>query len=108
MSAASCLARLKAGATLARAEPPPASQPVYSTTRPSSDGIGKVYMGREIAFVMGHQGRVQRLALVLDGPGLDIAARLAGSLLHPDVRHFPVAAKDEAIRWAATQPAPVG
>jgi ubiquinone/menaquinone biosynthesis C-methylase UbiE len=28
----------------------------YSTTRPSSDGIGKVYMGREIAFVMGHQG----------------------------------------------------
>jgi ubiquinone/menaquinone biosynthesis C-methylase UbiE len=32
----------------------PATQPVYSTTRPSSDGIGKVYMGREIAQVMGH------------------------------------------------------
>jgi ubiquinone/menaquinone biosynthesis C-methylase UbiE len=39
-----------------RAEAPPATQPVYSTTRPSSDGIGRVYMGREIAFVMGHQG----------------------------------------------------
>src|SRR6266699_3426440 len=34
----------------------PATQPVYTTTRPSRDGIGKVYMGREIAFVMGHQG----------------------------------------------------
>jgi SAM-dependent methyltransferase len=27
---------------------------VYTTTRPSADGIGKVYMGREIAQVMGH------------------------------------------------------
>ena len=62
-----------------------------------------------IRFVAGHQGRVQRLALVVDAPGLDIAARLAGTLLHPDVRHFPVAAKDEAIRWAAApQPVPVG
>jgi ubiquinone/menaquinone biosynthesis C-methylase UbiE len=29
---------------------------VYSTTRPSADGIGKVYMGREIARVMSHEG----------------------------------------------------
>jgi ubiquinone/menaquinone biosynthesis C-methylase UbiE len=35
---------------------PAATQPVYSTTRPSSDGIGKVYMGREIARVMSHEG----------------------------------------------------
>ena len=28
----------------------------YTTTRPSADGIGKVYMGREIAQVMGHLG----------------------------------------------------
>ena len=37
----------------------PATQPaapVYSTTQPSADGIGKVYMGREIAQVMGHLG----------------------------------------------------
>jgi ubiquinone/menaquinone biosynthesis C-methylase UbiE len=32
------------------------AQPVYTTTSPSSDGIGKVYMGREIAQVMGHLG----------------------------------------------------
>jgi FkbM family methyltransferase len=30
--------------------------PVYSTRPASRDGIGKVYMGREISFVMGHQG----------------------------------------------------
>ena len=28
----------------------------YQSTTPSPDGIGKVYMGREIAQVMGHQG----------------------------------------------------
>jgi ubiquinone/menaquinone biosynthesis C-methylase UbiE len=28
---------------------------IYSECKPSADGIGKVYMGREIAHVMGHQ-----------------------------------------------------
>ncbi|MCD2195261.1 STAS/SEC14 domain-containing protein [Actinomycetospora endophytica] len=56
-----------------------------------------------VRFVAGHQRRVERLALVVDAPGLDIAARLAGLVLHPEVRHFPVAAEDEAIRWATEQ-----
>ena len=30
--------------------------PVYAATQPSADGIGKVYMGREIARVMSHEG----------------------------------------------------
>ena len=41
------------------ATPPPAApaeRPVYETRPASPDGIGKVYMGREIAQVMGHQG----------------------------------------------------
>src|SRR3954466_15519369 len=29
--------------------------PIYSECKPSADGIGKTYMGREIAHVMGHQ-----------------------------------------------------
>src|SRR3954447_24350050 len=51
-------------ATAAEAPPPPrpaaaaapatAPAEVYTTTRPSADGTGKVYMGREIAQVMGH------------------------------------------------------
>ncbi|MSO96734.1 MAG: methyltransferase domain-containing protein [Rhodospirillaceae bacterium] len=32
------------------------AQDAYTTKPPSSDGIGKVYMGREIAQVMGHLG----------------------------------------------------
>ncbi len=32
------------------------SAPLYSRKTPSRDGIGKVYMGREISFVMGHRG----------------------------------------------------
>lgn len=34
----------------------PSTQPTYQSCPPSADGIGKVYMGREIAQVMGHQG----------------------------------------------------
>ena len=45
--------------SLARGDPPatvPATtSPVYQTCPPSPDGIGKVYMGREIAAVMGHE-----------------------------------------------------
>jgi ubiquinone/menaquinone biosynthesis C-methylase UbiE len=38
------------------AAPAPATVPVYQHCPASSDGIGKMYMGREIAQVMGHQG----------------------------------------------------
>jgi precorrin-6B methylase 2 len=41
---------------LSHAQAPPATQPVYTTTRPSYDGTGKLYMGREIAQVMSHGG----------------------------------------------------
>lgn len=43
-------------ASYAEAPAAPAPQPVYTSTRPSRDGIGKVYMGREIARVMSHEG----------------------------------------------------
>jgi SAM-dependent methyltransferase len=32
------------------------AEDVYRTKTPSRDGIGKVYMGREISFVLGHRG----------------------------------------------------
>ena len=44
------------GASCANGAEAPTTKPVYTATRPSDDGIGKVYMGREIAFVMGHEG----------------------------------------------------
>lgn len=36
--------------------PAPKEVPVYTSTTASPDGIGKVYLGREIAQVMGHSG----------------------------------------------------
>lgn len=44
-------------ATIVGAESRPLAPPgVYSERPPSRDGIGKVYLGREISFVMGHRG----------------------------------------------------
>jgi len=44
---------IASSAALAQTAPYP---PRYSQTPPSADGIGKIYMGREIAAVMGWQG----------------------------------------------------
>jgi len=44
------------GCGVSLAQTPSATRPVYTTTRPSYDGTGKVYMGREIAQVMSHGG----------------------------------------------------
>jgi ubiquinone/menaquinone biosynthesis C-methylase UbiE len=71
LRAALCITALTAAAALLlpSAVPPPAaadSAPWYETRAPTPDGIGKVYMGREISQVMGHLGarwleRVSRL-----------------------------------------------
>ncbi|MEK6232466.1 MAG: class I SAM-dependent methyltransferase [Luteolibacter sp.] len=38
------------------AQPPPIALPGYTTAPASRDGIGKIFMGREISHVMGHPG----------------------------------------------------
>lgn len=43
-------------AVLVGAKPLPVDLGTYESKRPSRDGIGKVYMGREISHVMGHLG----------------------------------------------------
>lgn len=47
---------LAACARAPSAAPPPADPPAYTERAPSPDGIGRVYLGREISFVMGHLG----------------------------------------------------
>ncbi len=49
-------AALLLGGAAASKEQPPATRPVYETITASPDGIGKRYMDREIAHVMGWQG----------------------------------------------------
>jgi SAM-dependent methyltransferase len=67
---------LLAGAALLVNDPEPELAPHYSEVTPSRDGIGRVYMDREIAHVMGHLGagwlerptreREERTDLLLD------------------------------------------
>ncbi len=56
--------------------------PDYQTTTPSADGIGRVYLGREIAQTMGHQGAgwLDRPSRVLQERPL---AAIAALDLHP-------------------------
>jgi hypothetical protein len=60
-----------------------------------------------LRFVAGHHRRIQRVALAVDGRPLDLAAQLAETVLHPDVRHFAASQLTDAVAWAgAGVPAP--
>ena len=93
--------------------------PIYETRTPSRDGIGKVYMGREISQVMGHRGArwlertsrlreerpervIEAMALAADAEVADIGAgtgyftvRLAERL--PEGRVFAVDIQPEML-----------
>jgi hypothetical protein len=53
-----------------------------------------------LRFVHGHHRRIERVALAVDGRPLDLAAQLAQTVLHPEVRHFAAAQLAEAVAWA--------
>jgi CBS domain-containing protein len=55
---------------------------------------------RHTRFLRIHRQHVSRVALAVDGWAAEVIQRV-GSLLGPDVRHFPHAQRDRAIRWAA-------
>jgi ubiquinone/menaquinone biosynthesis C-methylase UbiE len=82
------LALLLAAAAVVEASSESLHSPgTYSRQRPSRDGIGKVYMGREISFVMGHRGidwlerrdreKEERTDLVVEGMELAPDAAVA-------------------------------
>jgi hypothetical protein len=58
-----------------------------------------------LGFVAGHQHRIRRLALAVDGVLPSAGATLADATLHPTVRHFPYDDLDAAIGWAAAETA---
>ncbi|MGB5549941.1 MAG: class I SAM-dependent methyltransferase [Thermoanaerobaculia bacterium] len=80
---ASCLALADADSS----STPLGSSAFYSQKQPSRDGIGRLYMGREISFVMGHRGvdwlerrgreREERTDLVVAGMQLEPDAVVA-------------------------------
>jgi hypothetical protein len=56
---------------------------------------------RHVRFVVGHQGRIGRLALVTDTPVAGRLATVAGHVVHPQVRAFGYADLAAAQAWAA-------
>lgn len=108
--------------------PTTTTAPAYTECAPSPDGIGKVYMGREIAHVMGHEGAEwlerpereaeERIDLLVDNMGLketDVVADIgAGTgrlsfLMSPKVPKGKVLAEDiqpemlELVKKAAAE-----
>jgi hypothetical protein len=63
---------------------------------------------RHLGFVAGHQRRIRRLALAIDGAVPAAGAGIADAALHPAVRHFPYEDLDAAIGWAAAEDARAG
>ncbi len=56
-----------------------------------------------LGFVAGHEHRVRRLALAVDGLLPAAGAAVADAALHPSVRHFPYDDLDAAVGWAAAE-----
>ncbi|PQO43475.1 STAS/SEC14 domain-containing protein [Blastopirellula marina] len=52
-----------------------------------------------IQFIESHHAKIQRLAVVSDNPLLVELPKIAGPLLHPEVKHFPESKYEEALDW---------
>ncbi|MHC1557802.1 SpoIIAA family protein [Actinomycetospora sp. C-140] len=71
---------------------------LHAASFPGWENVGALV--QHLRFVGGHQRRIGRVALAVDGQPVGIAARVAGTLLHPEVRQFAANELDAAIRWA--------
>ncbi len=88
-----------------------ATEPGYSTSRASPDGIGKVYMGREISHVMGHLGagwlerptrdREERTALLIANLDLQADDTVVDLGAGTGYFSFPIAARVDRGRVLA-------
>ncbi|MGQ0480267.1 MAG: STAS/SEC14 domain-containing protein [Pseudonocardia sp.] len=58
-------------------------------------------LARHLKFVRDHHRHIRRVAVAIDGPVAELAPKLAGRLLHPQVRHFRYDELDRAHSWAA-------
>jgi tRNA U38,U39,U40 pseudouridine synthase TruA len=50
-------------------------------------------------FVMDHQRKIERVAVVTDSDILKILPRIAEHFAHPEVRQFAYSEKDRALTW---------
>lgn len=71
---------------------------LHASSFPGWENLGALV--EHLRFVGGHQRRIGRVALAVDGQPVGVAARVAGALLHPEVRHFATGEIDAATAWA--------
>jgi SpoIIAA-like len=55
-----------------------------------------------LRFVRDRHRQIERLAVVTDSGFLKIMPRIANHLVHPQVRHFGLAQRDQALAWLET------
>jgi hypothetical protein len=56
---------------------------------------------RHMKFARGHHRHIRRVAVAVDGPVAQFAPKLAGRLMHPEVRHFGYDELDAARSWVS-------
>jgi hypothetical protein len=59
-------------------------------------------------FVTAHQRRIERIAVVTDSGFLKLAPHFAGIFVHPEIRTFGAAEKEQALAWLQTGRLPAG
>lgn len=57
-------------------------------------------------FIESHHRKIQRLAIVSDSSLLTELPKIAAHLVHPEVKHFPESAYEDARRWLKTAATP--
>lgn len=55
-----------------------------------------------LKFVVSHHRVIERIAVVTDSSLLKVLPRVAGYFVHPEIRHFGLDQKDQAISWLIT------
>jgi len=55
-----------------------------------------------LKFVADHHRQIERIAAVTDSGLLRIMPRIAGLFVHPEIKHFGFAEKDQALAWLET------
>ncbi len=52
-----------------------------------------------VRFIESHHQNIQRLAVVSDSSLLTEIPKIIAHLVHPEVKHFPESAYEDALRW---------
>jgi SpoIIAA-like len=72
----------------------------------SFDGMSAGAVGQDLKMGVGHLNRWKRIALVTDVERMIHMTSLFGWMTPGELKHFPLAQRDEAIRWTAGEPEP--